>query len=115
VATSSEVRLAEQRVLCSTNEGGFVKRHHIAVAGVIAGLLAVPAPAMANNDPFSPGDDCSGNPQTIGQPAQFGGINATEIVEFLGGDNPVDGAASAANPGVSTWAKGQVASGLNCL
>jgi len=94
-----------------------MKRHHIAAAGFIAGLLllAVPAPAIANNDPFSPGDDCSGNPQTIGQPARFGGINATEIVESLGGDNPVDGAASAANPGVSTGAKGQVASGLHCL
>jgi hypothetical protein len=92
-----------------------MKRRHIAVAGLIAGVLAVPAPAMANNDPFSPGDDCSGNPQTIGQPARFGGINATEIVESLGGDNPVDGAASAANPGVSTGARGQVASELRCL
>ncbi len=94
-----------------------MKPRHLAVAGFIAaGLLAVPAaPAMANNDPFSPGDDCSGNPVTIGQPARFGGINATQIVEFLGGDNPVDGAASAANPGVSTGAKGQSQSELRCL
>jgi hypothetical protein len=101
----------------STTKEDIMKRHHIAGAGLITGLLllAVPAPAMANNDPFSPGDDCSGNPQTIGQPARFGGINATEIVESLGGDNPVDGAASAANPGVSTGAEGQVASGLRCL
>jgi hypothetical protein len=94
-----------------------MKPRRLAVVGLIAaGLLAVSAaPAMANNDPFSPGDDCSGNPVTIGQPARFGGINATEIVEFLGGDNPVDGAASAANPGVSTGAKGQSQSELRCL
>lgn len=94
-----------------------MKRHHIAVAGLIAGLLAVPAPAIANNDPFSPGDDCSGNVNTIGQPARFGGINATNIVESLNvGDNPVDGAASASNPsGVSTGAQGEVQSELRCL
>ena len=93
-----------------------MKLRRLVVVGLIAGaLLAVPAaPAMANNDPFSPGDDCSGNPMTIGQPARFGGINATEIVEFLGGDNPVDGAASAANPGVSTGAMGQTQSELRC-
>lgn len=62
----------------------------------------------ANNDPFSPGDNCSQNSNAIGQPDRFENINATNIVEALGhSDNPVDRAASASNPGVSTGAQGE--------
>jgi hypothetical protein len=71
------------------------------------GMLAFPATAAANNDPVVPADDCSGNPVAVGQPGVFGSVNATDIVDILrGAPNPVDGPASANNPGVSTGAKG---------
>ncbi len=81
------------------------------LVAIVGGYLLVGAalPALANNDPKSPGDDCSGNPNAIGQPPDpFGATNATDIVDIIRGvPNPVDGPASANNPGVSTGAMGQ--------
>ncbi|HXG36097.1 MAG TPA: hypothetical protein VNL15_03935, partial [Dehalococcoidia bacterium] len=73
-------------------------------------LAAFSATALANNDPFAPADECSGNPVAIGQPVEPpapgdqppSGGNAQNIHT-----NPVGpGAASAQNPGQSTGAKG---------
>ncbi|MBI4491413.1 MAG: hypothetical protein HY690_01295 [Chloroflexi bacterium] len=81
------------------------------VAVLLAWILALVSVvgAAANNDPKSPGDDCSGNPVAIGQPPDpFGAPNATDIVDIVRGTpNPVDGPASANNPGVATGARGQ--------
>ncbi|MBI2940443.1 MAG: hypothetical protein HYY04_08390 [Chloroflexi bacterium] len=78
---------------------------------LVAGLiLASVSPALANNDPTVPADECSGNPAVVGQPPDpFGAVNATDIVDIVRGvPNPVDAAASRNNPGVSTGAKGQL-------
>lgn len=75
-----------------------------------ASVLAWSAvPALANNDPLSPGDNCSDNPAAIGQPPDpFGATNATDIVDIKTGvPNPVDGPASLNNPGQSTGAQGE--------
>ena len=70
---------------------------------VVALALATAGPAFANNDPTVPADECSGNPNVVGQPQSHGGTNATDI-----GPSPVGGPASANNPsGTSTGAKGQ--------
>ena len=71
-------------------------------AAVAALALASAGPAFANNDPTVPADECSGNPNVVGQPQSHGGTNATDI-----GPSPVGGPASANNPGKSTGAKGQ--------
>ncbi len=75
----------------------------VAVAAVMLAMVA--APALANNDPTVPADECSGNPNAVGQPQSHGGINAVDI-----GPSPVSGPASKNNPGTSTGAKGQAQS-----
>jgi|RifCSP13_1_1023834.scaffolds.fasta_scaffold80278_2 hypothetical protein len=81
------------------------------LAAIVGGyaLASAALPALANNDPKSPGDDCSGNPVAIGQPPDpFGATNATDIVDIVRGvSNPVDGPASSNNPGESEGAQGQ--------
>lgn len=57
-------------------------------------MLAAPGPTLANNDPTVPADECSGNPNVVGQPQSQGGMNATDI-----GPSPVSGPASRNNPG----------------
>lgn len=62
----------------------------MAVVGASALMLSVVAfPALANNDGTVPADDCSGNPNVVGQPF---GINATDQ-----GPAPVTGPASDLN------------------
>ena len=73
-----------------------------ALALVAAVALGTAGPAFGNNDPTVPADECSGNPNVVGQPQSHGGINATDI-----GPSPVSGPASANNPGQSTGARGQ--------
>ena len=86
----------------------------LVLASLSAIALAAPAPAMANNDPTVPADECSGNPNVVGQPQSQGGINAVDI-----GPSPVAGPASLNNPGNSTGAKGKAHSQAtttgNCL
>jgi hypothetical protein len=84
-------------------EGATVRK--LVVASVAAVALATAGPAFANNDPTVPADECSGNPNAVGQPQSHGGTNATDI-----GPSPVAGPASANNPGKSTGAKGQLKS-----
>jgi hypothetical protein len=69
---------------------------------VAAVALGTAGPAFANNDPTVPADECSGNPNVVGQPQSQGGINATDI-----GPSPVSGPASDNNPGRSSGARGQ--------
>jgi hypothetical protein len=86
----------------------------LCVGGLVALLgAAAVGPALANNDPFTPADTCSGNTNVVGQPDRYGNINATGIVTVQTGiDNPVGpGGASASNPGVSTGAQGQLNAG----
>jgi hypothetical protein len=78
----------------------------LVLASVTAIALATAGPALANNDPTVPADECSGNPNVVGQPQSQGGINATDI-----GPSPVSGPASRNNPsGTSTGARGQLQS-----
>jgi hypothetical protein len=72
------------------------------LASVAAAVLATAGPSFANNDPTVPADECSGNPNAVGQPQSQGGGNATDL-----GPSPVEGPASANNPGQSEGAKGQ--------
>jgi hypothetical protein len=73
------------------------------ILGSLAAIvLATGAPAFANNDPTVPADECSGNPNAVGQPQSHGGTNATDI-----GPSPVAGPASTNNPGNSEGARGQ--------
>jgi hypothetical protein len=88
------------------NEGGCDERRHAVIAGLIAGLLAVPASAMANNDPFSPGDNCSGNPQTIGQ-------HPIETPGFTADAAPVDGVVAAHRPHPTFSRRAQPVGGIN--
>lgn len=94
------------------------------VLGLVVLLSAVTlTPALANNDPRVPADNCSGNPNVVGQPQggpgsplALNGQNANNLGQALNkggvGANPVGpGAASASNPGVSTGAKGQLRAG----
>ena len=83
-------------------------------------MAAAITPVMANNDPLVPADNCSGNPNAVGQlqggpgsPLALNGQNANNLGEALNqggvGPNPVGpGGASASNPGVSTGARGQL-------
>jgi hypothetical protein len=81
-----------------------MKRYALASAAALA--LATAGPALANNDPTDPADECSGNPNVVGQPQSHGGINAVDI-----GPSPVQGPASLNNPsGTSTGAKGRARS-----
>jgi hypothetical protein len=79
---------------------------------VTAVLTAAPAGvALANNDPFTPGDDCAASANAIGHPSDpFGANNGVDVVEARGGDNPVDAPASNNNPGQSDGANGQASS-----
>jgi hypothetical protein len=77
-----------------------VKKFVLALVTAIA--IGTTGPAFANNDPTVPADECSGNPNAVGQPQSQGGINATDI-----GPSPVGGPASDNNPGQSTGARGQ--------
>jgi hypothetical protein len=54
--------------------------------------LAAPVPAGANNDPRVPADECSGNPNVVGQPQSHGGTNAVDI-----GPSPIAAPASVFN------------------
>jgi hypothetical protein len=74
----------------------------LVLALVAAVALGTAGPALGNNDPTVPADECSGNPNVVGQPQSQGGINATDI-----GPSPVSGPASDNNPGRSTGARGQ--------
>jgi len=83
-------------------------------------MAAAVTPALANNDPLVPADNCSGNPNVVGQPQggpgsplALNGQNANNLGQALNqggvGANPVGpGGASASNPGVSTGARGQL-------
>ena len=83
-----------------------MKRIVLAVAVAAVMLAVMAAPALANNDPTVPADECSGNPNAVGQPQSHGGINAVDI-----GPSPVSGPASKNNPSdTSTGAKGQAQS-----
>ena len=96
-----------------------MKKLLIGAFGMILLLSAMATPALANNDPFVPADNCSGNSNVVGQPqggpgspAALNGQNANSLGQALnrGGvdANPVGpGVASASNPGVSTGARGQ--------
>ncbi len=85
----------------------------IAIVGMIVAATALPA--LANNDPLVPGNECSQNAVAVGQPGlggladgaqadlPFDGVaNATDI-----GPSPVAGPASDNNPGQSDGAEGQ--------
>ena len=50
------------------------------LALVAAFALGTAGPAFGNSDPTVPADECSGNPNVVGQPQSHGGINATDIV-----------------------------------
>ena len=63
--------------------------------GMAAALLVTPA--LATNDPTVPADECSGNPNAVGQPQSHGGINAVDI-----GPSPVQGPASLNNPSANS-------------
>jgi len=96
------------------------------LATVLLTSLLAPTLAFATNDPVVPGDDCSGNPVAIGQPANIDTltgvddiaaaetllesaekVNAVDLAEATGNDNPVEGPASKNNPGESTGAVAQ--------
>ncbi len=88
-----------------------MKRILILLTLVVGLVVGSALPALANNDPLVPGDDCSGNPHAIGHPNDpfAGTVNATDIVDVLRGvPNPVDGPASLNNPGNAEGAQGQV-------
>ena len=96
------------------------------VLGAAALLIALTVtPTLANNDPFVPADNCSGNPVAVGQPlggpgspTALNGQNANNLGQALNqggvGANPVGpGVASANNPGVATGAQGQTRAGTS--
>ncbi len=64
----------------------------IALALILAVSVSIAPTAMANNDPTVPADECSGNPNAVGQPQSQGGINAVDI-----GPSPIAGPASLFN------------------
>ena len=85
----------------------------LAIASTI--IAATALPALANNDPRVPGNECSQNDVAVGQPG-LGGLadNAQADLPFDGvanatdiGPSPVAGPASDNNPGQSTGAQGQ--------
>ncbi len=99
-----------------------------------AGAVALSAsPALASNEGFSPGDDCSGNPNAVGQPVndQNAGGEPNAVDHGRPGDafgSPVAGPASDFNAAdlaqgfpseqavlVTDGARGQQRSELRCV
>ncbi len=102
------------------------------ILAVSALALVLPAPGVASNDGLSPGDDCSDNPNAIGQPVndRNGGGEPNAVDHGRPGDvfgSPVAGPASDFNAAdlaqgfpseqavlVTDGAQGQERSGLRC-
>lgn len=90
----------------------------ILVVGLVLGLAL---PVLASNDPLVVGDDCSDNPNVVGQPTSTGNSGETVLnaVDFgtsiAGAPDKVSGPASVNNPsGVSTGAQSQDIVGADC-
>ncbi len=80
------------------------------LAAALASALILGAeafPALASNDPTVPGDECSGNPNAVGQPVKEQNDGGEPNAVDHSPSSPVSGPASATNPGKSTGAKGQ--------
>jgi hypothetical protein len=63
-------------------------------------LGAAAFPALAINDGRTPADECSGNPNAVGEPA-------ADVFRNTEDQNPVGLPTSANNPGASTGSRGE--------